>query len=38
MKNEVIKTIYNAIEDKKGEDIRILDISNVTVIAYYCNR
>ena len=35
MKNEVIKTIYNAIEDKKGEDIRILDISNVTVIADY---
>ncbi len=26
---------YRALEDKKGEDIRILDISNVSIIADY---
>ena len=31
----MLKVIYNAIEDRKGEDIRILDISGVTVMADY---
>jgi ribosome-associated protein len=35
MNNEMLKVIYNAIEDRKGEDIRILDISGVTVMADY---
>lgn len=35
MNNEIIKVIYNAIEDRKGEDIRVLDISGVTVMADY---
>ena len=35
MNNEMLKDIYNAIEDRKGEDIRILDISGVTVMADY---
>lgn len=33
--NDVLKTIYEAIEDKKGENIRTIDISNVTIIADY---
>lgn len=32
---EIIKIIYNALEDKKGENIKILDISHVSVIADY---
>ena len=35
MNNEILKVINNAIEDRKGEDIRILDISGVTVMADY---
>lgn len=32
---EMLSAIYNAIDDKKGENIRILDISDLTVIADY---
>lgn len=32
---ELVKEIYQAIEDKKGENISILDISDITVIADY---
>lgn len=32
---ELAKVIVNALEDKKAEDIRIIDISTVTVIADY---
>lgn len=29
------KIAYNALDDKKGEDIKIIDISNVSVLADY---
>ena len=32
---ELVKAIYNALEDRKGEDIRGLDISGVSVMADY---
>lgn len=32
---EMTKIAVAALEDKKGEDIKIIDISNVTVIADY---
>ncbi len=32
---ELVKLIYNAIEDRKGENIRVLDISGVSVMADY---
>ena len=32
---EMVKTAVNAIEEKKGEDIRVIDISNVSVMADY---
>ena len=32
---ELVKIIYNAIEDRKGEDIRVLDISGVSDMADY---
>ena len=32
---EITKIIYKALDDKKGENIKILDISNVSVIADY---
>ena len=32
---EVVKTAVAALQDKKGEDIRVIDISGVTVIADY---
>ncbi|MDD6429367.1 MAG: ribosome silencing factor [Lachnospiraceae bacterium] len=32
---EIVKTIKEALEDKKGEDIDILDISGVTVVGDY---
>lgn len=32
---ELVKELYAAIEDKKGENIRIIDISGVSVIADY---
>ena len=35
MNKEMLNVIYNAISDRKGEDIRILDISGVTVMADY---
>ena len=33
--DKIIKTIYNAIGDKKGENIRVFDISELTVISDY---
>ena len=33
--NTILKEIYAAIDDKKGEDIRVLDISGVSVMADY---
>ena len=35
MNKEILNVIYNAIEDRKGKDIRVLDISGVTVMADY---
>ena len=32
---EMVKTAVAALQDKKGEDIRVIDISGVTVIAEY---
>lgn len=32
---EIVKTIKAVLEDKKGEDIEILDISEVSVVADY---
>ena len=32
---EMVKTSVAALQDKKGEDIRVIDISGVTVIADY---
>lgn len=32
---DMVKTIVDALSDKKGEDIRVIDISGVTVIADY---
>lgn len=32
---EMVKTIIESLKDKKGEDIRVIDISNVSVIADY---
>ncbi len=32
---EIIKAVYDAIEDKKGENIKIIDISKISVIADY---
>ncbi|WP_143715444.1 ribosome silencing factor [Alkalithermobacter paradoxus] len=32
---EMVKKIYNAIDDKKGEDIAILDLKNITSVADY---
>lgn len=33
--NEMVKIAVKALEDKKGEDIRIIDIRDVTVLADY---
>lgn len=33
--NEMVKIIYDALEDKKANDIKIIDIRNVSVIADY---
>ena len=33
MDNSILKEVFAAIEDKKGEDIRVLDISGVSVMA-----
>lgn len=35
MNNDMLKIIYNALDDKKGIDIKILDISKVSTIADY---
>lgn len=32
---DMVKTAYNALSDKKGEDISIIDIHNVSVVADY---
>lgn len=32
---ELAKLAYNALDDKKGEDIRIIDISKISVLADY---
>ena len=32
---EMVKVAYQALENKKGEDIRIIDIQDVSVIADY---
>lgn len=32
---ELVKIIYNALDDKKGEHINIIDISKVSVISDY---
>ena len=33
--NKLVKIVYDALDGKKAEDIRILDIRNVSVIADY---
>lgn len=33
--DKILNTIYNAIDDKKGENTRILDISAITTISDY---
>lgn len=32
---EIVKKIYNIIDDKKGEDIKVIDIAKVSTIADY---
>ena len=32
---DIVKKIYNIIEDKKGDDIKVVDISKVSSIADY---
>lgn len=32
---KMAKTAYNALDEKKGEDIKIIDISGISVIADY---
>ncbi|PKM53276.1 MAG: ribosome silencing factor, partial [Firmicutes bacterium HGW-Firmicutes-5] len=32
---EMVKIAYNALDDKQGEDIRIIDISGISVMADY---
>ena len=32
---EIVRLAYEALSDKKGEDIRIIDISQVSVLADY---
>lgn len=32
---ELVKVVYNALESKKGENIKIIDISDVSVLADY---
>lgn len=33
--NEIAKLVYDALEDKKAQDIRIIDISGISVMADY---
>ena len=35
---QMVKIAYDAFEDKKGQDIKILKISNISTIADYCRR
>lgn len=32
---EMVRTAYHALDEKKGEDIRIIDISSISIIADY---
>ncbi len=32
---EMVKLAYDALEDKKGEDIQIIDIKDISIIADY---
>ena len=32
---KMLKLIYNALSDKKGEDIKIIDISQISILADY---
>jgi ribosome-associated protein len=32
---EIAKVAYNALDDKKGEDIKIIDIADISVMADY---
>lgn len=32
---DMVRIAYNALDDKQGEDIRVLDISGISVIADY---
>ena len=32
---QTIKAVYNALDDKKGIDIKVLDISEISVMADY---
>lgn len=32
---QMVKLAYQALEDKKGEDIRVIDISQISVLADY---
>lgn len=32
---EMVKTVVKALEEKKGEDVRIIDIQNVSILADY---
>ncbi|MDD3240046.1 MAG: ribosome silencing factor [Lachnospira sp.] len=32
---EMVKVVVDALQDKKGEDIRVIDISKVSVVADY---
>lgn len=32
---EIVKKIYNIIDEKKGEDIKVIDISGVSTVADY---
>lgn len=33
--NQMIRIIYDALSDKKGEDIKVIDISEISVMADY---
>lgn len=33
--NDIIKAVYKALDDKKGIDIKVLDISEISVMADY---
>lgn len=33
--NEMVKIAYNALDDKLGEDIRVLDIAGISTLADY---